>query len=71
MLVLRLHYVPGGHGGHVSDNRDQNGITVRQRRGTGQANVARRDIRRHRDKVFDSLKTRHGNHGGNEKRYGP
>ena len=20
---LRLHYVPGGHGGHVSDNRDR------------------------------------------------
>ena len=34
-LILRLHYVPGGHGVHVSDNRDQNGITVRQRRGTG------------------------------------
>ena len=33
--VLRLHYVPGGHGGHVSDNREQNGITVRQRRETG------------------------------------
>ena len=34
-LILRLHYVPGGHGGHVSDNREQNGITVRQRRVTG------------------------------------
>ena len=34
-VILRLHYVPGGHGGHVSDNRDQNGITVRQRRGAG------------------------------------
>ena len=34
-FILRLHYVPGGHGGHVSDNREQNGITVRQRRGTG------------------------------------
>ena len=34
-IILRLHYVPGGHGGHVSDNREQNGITVRQRRGTG------------------------------------
>ena len=31
-IILRLHYVPGGH---VSDNRDKNGITVRQRRGTG------------------------------------
>ena len=35
LLILRLHYVLGGHGGHVSDNREQNGITVRQRRGTG------------------------------------
>ena len=35
LLILRLHYVPGGHGGHVSDKREQNGITVRQRRGTG------------------------------------
>ena len=34
-FILRLHYVPGGHGGHVSDNREQNGITVMQRRGTG------------------------------------
>ena len=34
-LVLCLHYVPGGPGSHVSDNRDQNGINVRQRRGTG------------------------------------
>ena len=34
-VLLRLHYVPGGHGSHVSDNRDQNGINVRQRRGTG------------------------------------
>ena len=34
-VILRLHYVPGGHGSHVSDNREQNGITVRQRRGTG------------------------------------
>ena len=35
IVILRLHYVPGGHGGHVSDNLEQNGITVRQRRGTG------------------------------------
>ena len=33
-IILRLHYVPGSHGRHVSDNREQNGITVRQRRGT-------------------------------------
>ena len=62
---------PVGHSGHVSDNREQNGITVRQRRGTGKANVARRDNRGHRDKFFDSLKICHGSHGGNEKRNGP
>ena len=28
---MRLHYVPGGQGSHVSDNRDQNGINVSQR----------------------------------------
>ena len=33
-VIVRLHYVPGGHGGHVSNNREQNGTTVRQRRGT-------------------------------------
>ena len=33
--IQRLHYAPGGHGSHVSDNRDQNGINVRQRKGTG------------------------------------
>ena len=70
-VILRLHYVPGGHGGHVSDDREQNGITVRRRRGTGLANVARRDNRGHRDKFFDSLKICHGSHGGNEKRNGP
>ena len=70
-LILRLHYVPGGHGGHVSDNREQNGIIVRRRRGTGLANVARRDNRGHRDKFFDSLKICHGSHGGNEKGNGP
>ena len=34
-FILRLHYVSGSHGGHVSDNRDQNGITMRQCRATG------------------------------------
>ena len=34
-VILRLHHVPGGHSGRVSDNSDKNGITVRQRRGTG------------------------------------
>ena len=71
LIILRLHYVPGGHGGHVSDNREQNGITVRQGRGTGYANIACWDNRGHRDKFFDSLKICHGSHGGNEKRNGP
>ena len=70
-LILRLHYVPGGHGSHVSDNCDQNGINVRQRRGTRQANVARRDNCGHRGKFFESLKICHGSHGGNEKRNVP
>ena len=38
--MKRLQYIPGGYGSHVSDNRDQIGINVRQRRGTGYANVA-------------------------------
>ena len=29
-LMLRLHYVPGGHGSHVSGHRGQNGMNVRQ-----------------------------------------
>ena len=70
-IILRLHYVPGGHGGHVSDHREQNGITVRQRMGAGYANVARRDNREHGDKFFDSLEICHGSHGGSEKRNGP
>ena len=53
-VILCLHYVPVGHGSHVSDNRDQKGINVRQRRGTGLANVARRENRGHRGKSFDS-----------------
>ena len=71
IFILRLHSDPGGHGGHVSVNCDQNGINVRQRRGTGQENVAGRDNRGYRDKCFDSLKICHGSHGGNEKRNGP
>ena len=46
--MYRLHYVPGGHGSHVSDNRDQNGINVKQDRGTGYAILAGRDNRGHR-----------------------
>ena len=31
--MLRLHYVPGGHGSHVSGHRGQNGMDVRGRDG--------------------------------------
>ena len=44
-LMLRLHYVPGGHGSHFSDHHGQNGVTVRQFEGTGTTNVARRGRR--------------------------
>ena len=64
-LLVPFYYVPGGHGSHVSDNRDRNGIT-----GTGYANVPDRDNCGHRGKCFDSLKICHGTHGGNEKRNG-
>ena len=30
--MRRLHYVPRGHGSHVSDHLDPNGTNVRQRR---------------------------------------
>ena len=32
-LMLRLHYVPGGHGNHVSGHRGQYGMDVKQRGG--------------------------------------
>ena len=38
-LMPRLHYVPGGHGNHVSGHRGQNGMDVRPRGRTGWANV--------------------------------
>ena len=37
LVMLGLHYVPGGHGNHVSGHRGQNGMDVRQRGGTGWA----------------------------------
>ena len=43
--MLGLHYVPGGHGNHVSGHRGQNGMDVRQRGGTEWANVTGRDCR--------------------------
>ena len=33
--MLRLHYVPGGHGNPGSDDREQNGANVGRRGGTG------------------------------------
>ena len=65
-VTPRLHYVPGGHGGHVSGHRGRNGVTVRQRRGTVSTNVSRRDCRGRRGKVFNSQKICHGNHGADD-----
>ena len=65
-LTPRLHYVPGGHGGHVSGHRGRNGVTVRQRRGTVSTNVSRRDCRGRRGKFFNSQKICHGNHGADD-----
>ena len=51
-FMLRLHYVPGGHGSHDFGHRGRNGVTVTQRRGTGSTNVARRGCRDRRDRFF-------------------
>ena len=61
--MLRLHYVPGGHGSHDFGHRGRNGVTVTQRRGTGSTNVARRGRRDHRDRFLNSQKICHGSHG--------
>ena len=45
LVILGLHYVPGGHGNHVSGHRGQNGMDVRQRGETEWANVTDRDFR--------------------------
>ena len=63
-LMLRLHYVPGGHGSHDLGHRGRNGVTVTQRRGTGSTNVARRGCRDRRDRFLNSQKICHGSHGG-------
>ena len=63
-LMLRLHYVPGGHGSHDFGHRGRNGVTVTQRRGTGSTNVARRGCRDRRDRFLNSQKICHGSHGG-------
>ena len=62
-VMLRLHYVPGGHGSHDFGHRGRNGVTVTQRRGTGSTNVARRGRRDHRDRFLNSQKICHGSHG--------
>ena len=49
-VMLRLHYVPGGHGSQDFGHRGRNGVTVTQRRGTGLTNVARRGCRDRRDR---------------------
>ena len=52
LLMLRLHYVPGGHGSHDFGHRGRNGVTVTQRRETGSTNVARRGCRDRRDRFL-------------------
>ena len=64
LVMLRLHYVAGGHGSHDFGHRGRNGVTVTQRRGTGSTNVARRGCRDHRDRFLNSQKNCHGSHGG-------
>ena len=63
-IMLRLHYVPGGHGSHDFGHRGRNGVTVTQRRGTGSTNVARRGCRDRGDRFLNSQKICHGSHGG-------
>ena len=63
-VMLRLHYVPGGHGSHGFGHRGRNGLTVTQRRGTGSTNVARRGRRNRRARFLNIQKICHGSHGG-------
>ena len=58
--MLRLHYVPGGHGSHDFGHRGRNGVTETQRRGTGSTNAARRGCRDRRDRFLNSQKICHG-----------
>ena len=62
--MLRLHYVPGGHGSHDFGHRGRNGVTVTQRRGAGSTNVARRGCHDRRARFLNSQKICHGSHGG-------
>ena len=64
MVMLRLHYVPGGNGSHDFGHRGGNRVTVTQRRGTGSTNVARRGCRDRRDSFLSGQKICHGSHGG-------
>ena len=63
-LMLRLHYVPGGHGSHDIGHRGRIGVTVTQRSGTWSTNVACRGCRDRRDRFLNSQKNCHGSHGG-------
>ena len=63
-LMLRLQFVPGGHGSHDFGHRGRNGLTITQRRGTGSTNVARRGCRDRRDRFLNSQKNCHGSHIG-------
>ena len=62
-IMLRLHYVPGGHGSHDFGHRGRNGVTVTQRRRMGSTNVARRGCRDRRNRFLNSQKICHGSHG--------
>ena len=62
--MLRLHYVPGGHGSHDFGHRGRNGVTVTQRRGTGSTIVARLGCPDRLDRFLNSQKIYHGSHGG-------
>ena len=60
LLMLRLHYVPGGHGSHDFGHHGRNGVTVTQRRGTGSTNVARPVCSDRQDRFLNSPKICHG-----------
>ena len=66
-VMLGLHYVPGGHGNHVSGHRGQNGMDMRQRGGTEWANVTGRDCRECRARFLNCQQICHGSHGADEK----
>ena len=59
-LMLRLHYVPGGHDSYDFSHHGRNGVTVTQCRGTGSTNVAHRGCHDRRDRFLNSQKICHG-----------